>query len=259
MDTRLSLSVNSAAPANLLLSELYEFYEKFMHKFLLHLGITYVSYGLSGLALVFLSVSLIQVGSFAFIITLILSMLLIGMSIWGLVMFITVSLPKAKEQLKDFHDIESREQPIIWRLEGEEWLRYLNYIHGPDRQWRELAPHLPFCCRRSSYNRLSNRRYGHIVLFSNGVIIDKLYFISFQSLSLTSIAIFAPDQQTHGLRVHTYLKAGCYSRNIYFDVFAPSSVSVAQLQTIVQSYDMKTTAPESRGLPAAVWRTASTL
>lgn len=251
MDTRLSLSANSAAPTNLL-GELYDFYEKFMHKFLLHLGIAYVSYGLCGLALVLFSVLLIQVGNFAFIITLIMSILFIGMSIWGLVMLITVSLPKAKEQLDDFHDIESREQPIIWRLEGEEWLRYLNYIHGPDRQWRELAPHLPFCCRRSSYNRLSNRRYGHIVLFSNGVMIDKLYFISFRSLSLTSIEIFVPDQQTHGLRIHTHLKAGCQSRNIYFDVFAPSSVSVAQLQTIVESYGTKATTIESRGLPAAV-------
>ena len=141
-----------------------------------------------------------------------------------------------KRQFNDFNDIESREQPTTWRLEGDEWLRYLNYIHGPDRQWRELTPLSSFCCRQSSYDRLSNRQYGHIILFSKGFIIDELHFISFRTYALTGVEILAADQQTRGLRIHTYLSAGKNSRNVYFDLFAPSSISMDQVQTIARSY-----------------------
>jgi hypothetical protein len=141
-----------------------------------------------------------------------------------------------KRQFNDFNDIESREQPIIWRLEGEEWLRYLNYIHGPDRQWWIMNPFSSFCWRQSSYDRLSNRRYGHIVLFSKGFIIDELHFISFRTYSLTGIEILAADEQTRGLRIHTYLSAGKNSRNVYFDLFAPSSVPMAQVQAIARLF-----------------------
>ncbi|CAF2875598.1 unnamed protein product [Rotaria sp. Silwood2] len=148
---------------------------------------------------------------------------------------------KLKKQFSDLNDIESREQPIIWRLDSVEWIRYLNYIHGPNRQWTEVAPLSSFCCRRASYNRLIDRQYGHIVLYENGLIIDELHFISFRQYSLQGVQLLHVDQQGYilGFRIHTYLKAGDNSRNVYFDVFAPSSVTSEQLRTIVQSRNAK--------------------
>ncbi|CAF4673404.1 unnamed protein product, partial [Rotaria magnacalcarata] len=63
-------------------------------------------------------------------------------------------------QLSDFNDPRILENAIVWRLDGEEWIRYLNYIHGPDRQWRAAAPLSSFCCRRASYEQLMNHQYG---------------------------------------------------------------------------------------------------
>ncbi|CAF2799649.1 unnamed protein product [Rotaria sp. Silwood2] len=116
---------------------------------------------------------------------------------------------KLKKQFSDLNDIESREQPIIWRLDSVEWIRYLNYIHGPNQQWTEVAPVSSFCCRRASYNRLIDRQYGHIVLYKNGLIIDELHFISFRQYSLQGVQLLHVDQQGYilGFRIHTYLKS----------------------------------------------------
>ena len=158
-------------------------------------------------------------------------------------------------ETKLVHDIkESRScgQLMICRLEGEEWLRYLNYIYGPDRRWEELGQGTSFCCRRSCYNRLSNRRYGHIILFRTGFIIDEMFLIVFELFSLEAIELLLLDPETRGLRFHTRLQVEKQGKNIYFDVFAPSSVSIIQLQTIVQSYSAKITVAESRIVPTIV-------
>ncbi|CAF2029850.1 unnamed protein product [Rotaria magnacalcarata] len=165
---------------------------------------------------------LILAGTFAFI-------ALLVACIWSCQMCI---------QLSDFNDPRILENAIVWRLDGEEWIRYLNYIHGPDRQWRAAAPLSSFCCRRASYEQLMNHQYGHIILYENGFIIDELYFISFRLYTL--LGIESPNFGLHspilGLRFHTLLRAGKNSRNIYFDLFAPSSISREQLRGIAQSY-----------------------
>ncbi|CAF3562538.1 unnamed protein product [Rotaria sp. Silwood1] len=145
------------------------------------------------------------------------------------------------KQWSDFNDNVSREQAIVWRLDGEEWIRYLNYIHGPARQWTELAPLSSFCCRRESYERLLNRQYGHIVLYGNGFIIDELHFVSFRIYSLLGIELqnFGEYPITLGLRFHTFLNAGKNSRNVYFDLFAPSSVTQEQVLRIAQWYNRR--------------------
>ncbi|CAF1548301.1 unnamed protein product [Rotaria magnacalcarata] len=168
-------------------------------------------------------IGLTFVGSTAFIIPLIIC-------IWSCQM---------SRQWSDLKDNVSREQVIVWRFDGEEWIRYLNYIHGPDRQWRELAPLSCFCCRRESYERLQNRQYGHVVLYGNGFIIDELHFVSFRAYSLLGIELqnFGQQPTTLGLRFRTFLNAGKNSRNVYFDLFAPSSVTQEQLLTIAQWYN----------------------
>ncbi|CAF1185971.1 unnamed protein product [Adineta ricciae] len=143
-----------------------------------------------------------------------------------------------RKQMNDLTDPRITQNPIIWRYDGIEWSRFLDYIHGPNRQWTEVAPLSSFCCRQSTYNRLLDRQHGHVVLYWNGLIIDELHFVSFRQYELQTIEVmnFDPSQQIHGLRIHTYLKAGKNSRDCYFDVFAPSRVSLLELQGIVQLY-----------------------
>ncbi|CAF0818230.1 unnamed protein product [Adineta steineri] len=143
-----------------------------------------------------------------------------------------------KQQFEDVNFSVTGQQPVVWRLDSEQWVQYLNYTHGPNRVWTEKARFSFFCCRRSTYKRLINRQYGHIILHENGLIIDELYFISFREYILQSIQILYIDQhpQIRGLRINTYLERGKNSRNCYFDLFAPSSVSLEQILSIAVTY-----------------------
>ncbi|CAF1508926.1 unnamed protein product [Adineta steineri] len=130
----------------------------------------------------------------------------------------------------------------------------LNYTHDPNRVWTEKARFSSFCCRHSTYERLMNRQYGHIILHENGLIIDELYFISFRVYTLQSVQILYINQhpQKRGLRIHTYFQAGEYSRNCYFDLFAPSSVSLKQIQALARAYIIKIFGVIALGLPLEV-------
>ncbi|CAF3732075.1 unnamed protein product [Rotaria socialis] len=92
-----------------------------------------------------------------------------------------------------------------------------------------------------SYNtllRLLNRQYGHIVFYDNGFIIDELFFIQFRVYPLQRIELLNFDQnsQALGLRIHTNIGADENSGNVYFDLFAPSSITQEQLLTLALSY-----------------------
>ncbi|CAF1390315.1 unnamed protein product [Rotaria sordida] len=106
------------------------------------------------------------------------------------------------------------------------WIRYLNYIHGSDRQWVEAGPLSSFCYRRESYERLSNHQYGHIVFYRNGFIIDELQNFGQQPLTL-------------GLIFRTYFQADRNSRYVNFHLFAPSSNTRQQLVAIAQWYNQR--------------------
>lgn len=187
-ETRFSPRANFAASTHFL-GELNDFHKKRSAKHLKYLVFVFGIIGLIGLVLLSVSFALPKCSNtFTYetcastnIVFLVLGSTLLGTSLFIALIAGGYGYFIVKRQFNDFNDIESREQPTIWRLEGDEWLRYLNYIHGPDRQWRELAPLSSFCCRQSAYNRLSNRQYGHIVLFSKGFIIDELHFISFRT------------------------------------------------------------------------------
>ncbi|CAF3978875.1 unnamed protein product [Adineta steineri] len=95
------------------------------------------------------------------------------------------------------------QQPVVCRLDGEQWVRYLNYTHDPNRIWTEKTRFSSFCCRRSTYERLMNRQYGHIILHENVLIIDELYFISFREYTLQkqilSIAVTYISSRVYGV------------------------------------------------------------
>ncbi len=184
------------------------------------------------------------------VILLVLGATFLGAFVFMTLIFMCMAACELKSHFKDLDETNTNQQPVIWRLDGEEWIRYLNYIYGPQRLWTDGDPASPFCCRRSSYDRLMDRQYGHIVLYGNGLIIDELYFVSFRSHTLQGIQILGigEHQQTKGLRIHTYLKAEKNSRNVHFDVFAPSSVSAEQLQAIAQSYNNRIAGFDGSGL-----------
>ncbi|CAF3999414.1 unnamed protein product [Adineta steineri] len=134
------------------------------------------------------------------------------------------------------------QQPVLWRLDGEQWARYLNYIYGPNRIWTERSSSSSFfCCRRSTYERLMNRQHGHIILHEKGLIIDELYFVSFRDYTLQDVKILYIDANSKiiGLRIHTYFQDGKYNHYCYYDLFAPSSVSLEQIQTLARAYIIK--------------------
>jgi hypothetical protein len=139
----------------------------------------------------------------------------LGTSILVLLAYALYYFCVLKKQFNDLDNPAITQQPIIWRLDGEEWIRYLNYIYGPDRKWGQVDPLISFCCRQSTYDRVIFRGYA----------LQKIQLLNFNS-----------HGQIQGLRIHTYFKDGKYSRDCYFDVFAPSSVSSEQLQIISQSY-----------------------
>ncbi|CAF0985788.1 unnamed protein product [Adineta steineri] len=163
---------------------------------------------------------------------------LMGCGIMFVLVGLCVTCCCTKQQFEDVNFSTNGQQPVVWRLDGEQWVRYLNYMHGPNRVWIEMGPLSCFCCRRSTYERLMNRQHGQIILHENGVIIDELYFVSFRQYTLQSVQILYIDQhpQIVGLRIHTYLQAGKNSRNCYFDLFAPPSVSLEQIQALARAY-----------------------
>jgi len=235
------------------LSDLIDFHKKRSRKHMTYVVLVFGIIALIGLALLIASFAIpnncISGGrdcSSTKIVFLTMGSTFLGMGILFILIGAGCGFYQLKRQHNDLNETENGQQPIVWRLDGEEWIRYLNYIHGPNRTWNEIAPLSCFCCRRSSYDRLMDRQHGYIVLYGNGLIIDELYFISFRQYSLLNIELLdvsqqEPRQRILGLRIYTYLKAGKNSRHCHFDVFAPSSVSSEQLKTIAQSYSAKMT------------------
>ncbi|CAF0818660.1 unnamed protein product [Adineta steineri] len=161
-----------------------------------------------------------------------------------------------KQQFEDADFSVNGQQPVLWGLNGEQWVRYLNYIYGPNRIWteRSSSSSSSFCCRRSTYEQLMNRQYGHIILHENGLIIDELYFVSFRDYTLQDVKILYIDQnsKTIGLRIHTYFQDGKYNHYCYYDLFAPSSVSLEQIQALARAYIIKISGISVLDLPFEV-------
>ncbi|CAF4076526.1 unnamed protein product [Rotaria sordida] len=244
VESRFSPSTNVTLSSQLL-SELIDCHKKRLRKQLIYVLIIFGIFGLIGLILFGISYAVpkcedyVRECSRTGTVLFVLGLTFAGSILLMFPLIICIWSYQMSKQWSDFNDNINREQVIVWRFDGEEWIRYLNYIHGPDRQWTDLAPLSSFCCRRESYERLLNRQYGHIVLYGNGFIIDELHFISFRMYSLLGIELanFGEYPTILGLRFHTFLKAGKNSRNVYFDLFAPSSVTQEQLLTIAQSYN----------------------
>ncbi|UJR32429.1 hypothetical protein I4U23_019891 [Adineta vaga] len=235
---------NNATLSSFPLQELIDFHKKKFHKAMIYIVAILGLFVLAGLILLILSFTLPQCkDSSASCTRPDITLLVIGITFTStgiliVLLAIGCGFYQLRRQINDLIDPRITQNPIIWRLDGAEWSHYLDYIHGPNRQWTQIAPLSSFCCRQSTYHRLMDRQYGHIVLYWNGLIIDELYLVSFRQYELQNIELmnFDPNQRIHGLRIHTYLKAGKNSRDCYFDVFAPSTVSLQELQAIIQSY-----------------------
>ncbi|CAF1143612.1 unnamed protein product [Didymodactylos carnosus] len=251
VEARFSPRTNIAL-SSLPISELIDFHKNRERKHMKYAIGIFAILGLIGLVLLIVSFALpksngdIDQRSSKRIVFLIIGSTLLGMGLFMALVAGGCIFYKLKQQFNDLNEIEGGQEPIIWRLDGEEWVRYLNYMHGPNRRWTEMAPLSCFCCRRSAYDRLMDRQYGHIVFYGKGLIIDELYFISFRTYLLQGVQLLVADQQQQrlGLRIHTFLQAGKNSRNCYFDVFSPSSVTLEQLQAIIQSYNQRISGPD---------------
>ncbi|CAF2650430.1 unnamed protein product [Rotaria sp. Silwood2] len=244
IDSRFSPSTNMTLSSQLI-SELIDVYKKRTRKQVLYISIPLGIVALIGIILFGVSYALPQCKEYIRECpTTRTTLFIVGISLGGTFAFaiplvLCVWRCQMCCELSDLDTPESRDEAIVWRFDGEEWIRYLNYIHGPDRQWTDAGPLSSFCCRRGSYERLSNRQYGHIVFYRNGFIIDELHFISFETYSLLGIELqnFGQQPSTVGLRFRTYLQAGRNSRNVDFHLFAPSSVTRQQLVAIGQWYN----------------------
>ncbi|CAF1658251.1 unnamed protein product [Adineta ricciae] len=135
---------------------------------------------------------------------------------------------------------------IVWKFDDDEWIRFLNYIFGPNQKGTNADYFTFFCCRRQSYEELINRQYGHVILYRNGFVIDQLYFVPFRRYNLinTELKYFNENLSISGLRFQTYLQAGKHSRMVYFDIFAPSSITQSQLMGLVYLYNRKKIDPD---------------
>ncbi|CAF1493254.1 unnamed protein product [Adineta ricciae] len=169
-----------------------------------------------------------------------------GITIFGFAIFLTSLIccvwPFYMKRLfkgLDYNEIGG--DMTVWKFDGDEWIRFLNYISGPNRKGTNADYFTFFCCRRQSYEELINRQYGHVILYRNGFVIDQLYFVPFRRYNLvnTELKNFNEDLSILGLRFQTYLQAGKYSRMVYFDIFAPSSIPRSQLMGLVYSYNRK--------------------
>jgi hypothetical protein len=69
----------------------------------------------------------------------------------------------------------------ITKLEGDQWMRYINYLYGSDRigfWYLGTIEPLTFCCyRKPHYQKLIKREYGYIVFCQDGFILDEMYFV----------------------------------------------------------------------------------
>ncbi|CAF3846686.1 unnamed protein product [Rotaria sp. Silwood1] len=67
------------------------------------------------------------------------------------------------------------------KLEGEQWISYVNYLYGPDRAgFTHLGAVGAFtfcCCRRPHYQQLIERGYGYIVLCKHGFLLDEMFSV----------------------------------------------------------------------------------
>ncbi|CAF1516911.1 unnamed protein product [Adineta steineri] len=229
-----------------LINELINWHNRSLRKEMMYFYIAFGILLLIGLILLFTGILHLTCSTYSYdcssvyLVYLILGVILVSIGI----MFALTCLCAdcyTKQQVEDVNFSINGQQPVVWRLDGEQWVRYLNYIHGPNRIWKEIGPLLSFSSRRSTYERLMNRLYGQIILHENGLIIDELHFVSFRQFTLQRVEILYIDQHPRiiGLRIHTHQQTGKTWSNCYFDLFAPSSVSLEQIQALARAYIIK--------------------
>ncbi|CAF3513076.1 unnamed protein product [Adineta steineri] len=232
------------------INELINWHKKIIRKGMMYFYIVFGILFLIGLVLLIIGIFRSTCSTYsydcssAYLVYLIFGGILMGTGIMYLLIGLCFDFCCIEQQFEDVNFSVNGQQPVVWRLYGKQWIRYLNYMYGPSPMWREADSLSCFCCRRSTYERLKNRQYGQIILHENGLIIDELYFVSFRDHTLQGVEILYIDQERQiiGLRIRTYLQTGKSSRNCYFDLFAPSSISLEQIQALARAYIIKKSA-----------------
>ncbi|CAF3709402.1 unnamed protein product [Adineta steineri] len=258
IESRFSPTVNHALDSHSI-NELIDLHKKRLRERMMYFYIVSGILFLIGLVLLIIGLDLPKCSTYSYNCSsadlyLLFGGMLMGLGIMYLLIGLCFDCCCIEQKFEDIDFSVNAQQPVLWRLDGEQWVRYLNYIHGPNRIWIEIGPLSCFCCRRSTYERLMNRQYGQIILHENGLIIDELYFVSFRQHTLESVQILYTDQhpQLIGLRIHTYLQDGRTGRTCYFDLFAPPSVSLEQIQALARAYTTRISGVSALDLPLEV-------
>lgn len=69
----------------------------------------------------------------------------------------------------------------VVKLEGEQWISYVNYLYGPGRSGftyiMGAVGACSFCCRAPHYRQLIERGYGYIVVCKHGFLLDEMFSV----------------------------------------------------------------------------------
>ena len=100
---------------------------------------------------------------------------------------------------------------FVIKLEGTKWTRYVDYLYGNSAGGFHFLGRIggmSFCCRKSHYQRLTERGYGYIVLCQRGFILDEMYHIIRNEPHVILKAVYVRNL---GLRVYLVRKDGTYT------------------------------------------------
>ncbi|CAF1321874.1 unnamed protein product [Rotaria sp. Silwood1] len=93
-------------------------------------------------------------------------------------------------------------EPIIWRLDGNEWIKYLEYIFGPNRSPQFEQIFSCWFCRRKKFAQLATRGYGYIIFVENAIIIDELFIYDLNRIPITGGQLVTFANQQLVLRIY---------------------------------------------------------
>ncbi|CAF0885209.1 unnamed protein product [Rotaria sordida] len=103
--------------------------------------------------------------------------------------------------------------PIVWRLDGNEWITYLEYVFGPNRSSQFAEIFSSWFCRRKKFARLVTRGYGYIIFIENAIIIDELFIYDLNHILINGSQLITFANQQLVLRIYFLPNIVFKSRN----------------------------------------------
>ncbi|CAF3225260.1 unnamed protein product [Rotaria sp. Silwood2] len=93
-------------------------------------------------------------------------------------------------------------EAIIWRLDGNEWIQYLEYIFGPNGSPQLATIFSSWFCHRKKFARLATRGYGYIIFVENAIVIDELFIYDLNRIPITGGQLITFANQQLVLRLY---------------------------------------------------------